>query len=137
MYHACIPLHILISREHFKRQHMYSEPVFHQKRHLCLLPNAGKKCTNNMPNLFILKRVQCKLYSTGLCRALRWVQGGSLRVHSFFYIQSTLPLVDTVLSGHLSLADKSFGPDRTTLCFYITFSVLSGLLSYVDNRQFF
>ena len=53
------------------------------------------------------------------------------------YIQSTLPSVDTVLSGQLSLVDKSPGPGKTPLYFNIMLSVLSGPLSYVDNRHFF
>ena len=52
-------------------------------------------------------------------------------------LQSTLPLVDTVLSGQLSLVDKSPGPGRMTLYFNIKLSVLSGPLSYVDNGQIF
>ena len=52
-------------------------------------------------------------------------------------IQSTLPLVDTVLSGHLCLVDKSFGPGRMSLYFNMKLSVLSGPLSYVDNGHFF
>ena len=52
-------------------------------------------------------------------------------------IQSTLSLVDSVLSGHLSQVDKSSGPGRTCLYFNIILSVLSGPLSYVDNGQIF
>ena len=45
--------------------------------------------------------------------------------------------MDSVLSGHLSLVDKSSGPGRTCLYFNIIISVLSGPLSYVDNGQIF
>ena len=58
-------------------------------------------------------------------------------IYIYIYIQSTLPLVDTVLSGHLSLVDKSSGPGRMSLYFNIILSLLSGPLSYVENGHIF